>query len=175
MVMKNNVKWRMCIDFTDLNKCYPKDDFPLSRIDKVVDLAAQCETMTLLDCFSVYYQIWLAKEDEEKTSFITLILYVLATHTAVSGALIQERERLKADKKLSHQVPIYLVSEALAGSKKYYSEMEKICYAVIMSARKLRHYFKAHGVSVLMSQPLNDIFGNHDSSGRIGKWAMELL
>jgi hypothetical protein len=87
----------------------------------------------------------------------------------------RERERLKGDKKLSHQVPIYLVSEALAGSKKYYSEMEKICYAVIMSARKLRHYFEAHGVSVLMSQPLNDIFGNHDSLGRIGKWAMELL
>jgi hypothetical protein len=74
-----------------------------------------------------------------------------------------------------HQVPIYFVSEALAGLKKYYSEMEKICYAVAMSARKLRHYFEAHKVRVLMNHPLNDIFGNHDSSGTIGKWAMELL
>jgi hypothetical protein len=57
--------------FTDLNKCCPKDDFSLSRIDKVVDLAAGCEMMALLDCFSGYYQIWLHKEDEEKTSFIT--------------------------------------------------------------------------------------------------------
>jgi hypothetical protein len=74
-----------------------------------------------------------------------------------------------------HQVPIYFVSEALAGLKKYYLEMEKICYAVAMSARKLRHYFEAHKVRVLMNHPLNDIFGNHDSSGTIGKWAMELL
>jgi hypothetical protein len=50
---------------------------------------------------------------------------VSATHTAVSGSLVQEREVSKEDKKISHQVPIYFVSEALAGSKKYYSEMEK--------------------------------------------------
>jgi hypothetical protein len=53
--------------------------------------------------------------------------------------------------------------------------MEKICYAVVMSARKLRHYFETHGVRVLSNQPLNDIFGNKDSSNIIGKWAMELL
>jgi hypothetical protein len=52
----------------------------------------------------------------------------------VSGALVQEKETMKEDKKISHQVPIYFISEALAGSKKYYSEMEKICYAVVMSA-----------------------------------------
>jgi hypothetical protein len=43
-----------------------------------------------------------------------------------------------------------------------------------MSARKLWHYFEAHRIRVLMNQLLNDIFGNRDSSGRIGKWAMEL-
>jgi hypothetical protein len=66
------------------------------------------------------------------------------------------------------------MSEALAGSKKYYLEMEKICYAAVMSARKLRYYFDTHTVRVLTNQPLKDIFRNHDSSGRIGKWAMEL-
>jgi hypothetical protein len=71
MVKKKNDKWRMCTNFTDLNKWCPKDDFPLSRIDKVVHFAAGCETMALLDCFSGYYQIWLCKEDEEKTRFIT--------------------------------------------------------------------------------------------------------
>jgi ribonuclease HI len=53
--------------------------------------------------------------------------------------------------------------------------MEKMCYAVVMSARKSRHYFEDHRVRVLMNQPLNDIFRNRDSSGRIEKWAMELL
>jgi hypothetical protein len=56
----------MCTDFTDLNKCCPKDDFPLLRIDEVVDSAAGCEIMTLLDCFSGYHQIRLHKEDEAK-------------------------------------------------------------------------------------------------------------
>jgi hypothetical protein len=81
---------------------------------------------------------------------------------------------LNEDKKMLHQVPIYFLSEALAGSKKYYSKTEKICYVVVMSARKPRHYFEAHTVRVLINQPLKDIFRNHDSSGRIGKWEMEL-
>jgi hypothetical protein len=71
MVRKENGKWWMCSDFTDLNKCFPKDDFPLVRIDKIIDFTTGCEMMVLLDCFSGYNQIWLHKEDEEKTSFIT--------------------------------------------------------------------------------------------------------
>jgi hypothetical protein len=54
-----------------------------------------------------------------------LILYVSMTHIAVSGALVQEREVFKEDKSISHQVPIYFVSKALAGSKKYYSEIKR--------------------------------------------------
>lgn len=63
----------MCIDFTDLNKCCPKDDFPLPRIDSFVDKAAACKLFSSLDCFSGYHQIWMKPEDEEKTSFITPI------------------------------------------------------------------------------------------------------
>jgi hypothetical protein len=64
---KEEQKWRMCTNLTELNKCCPKDDFPLARIDKIMDSAAGCEIMALLD----YHQIWLYREDEEKTSFIT--------------------------------------------------------------------------------------------------------
>jgi hypothetical protein len=45
-------------------KCCLKDDFSLSRIDKVVDSAVGCETLAMLDCFSGYHQVWLQKEDE---------------------------------------------------------------------------------------------------------------
>jgi hypothetical protein len=62
----------MCTDFIDLNNCCPKDDFPLARVDQIVDSAAASEMMALLDCFSRYHQIWLQPEDEERTSFITL-------------------------------------------------------------------------------------------------------
>jgi hypothetical protein len=68
MVRKKNEKWRMCTDFTDLNKCGSKDDFPLAMIDQII---ANYNIMALLDCFSGYHQIWLRWEDEEKTSFIT--------------------------------------------------------------------------------------------------------
>jgi hypothetical protein len=71
MVKKANGKWRMCIDFTDLNKACPKDEFPLPRIDSLVDATAYSELMSLLDCYLGYHQIWMKKEDEPKTSFIT--------------------------------------------------------------------------------------------------------
>jgi hypothetical protein len=50
-----------------------------------------------------------------------------------------------------------------------------MCYAVVMSARKLHHYFETHRIRVLTNQPLNNIFGNIDTSGRNEKWAMELF
>jgi hypothetical protein len=68
---KANEKWRMCIDFTDLNKACPKDEFPLPRIDSLIDAAATSVPMSLLDCYSGYHQIWMTKEDGPKTSFIT--------------------------------------------------------------------------------------------------------
>jgi hypothetical protein len=52
--------------------------------------------------------------------------------------------------------------------------LEKIAYAVLISSRKLKHYFQAHEITVLTSQPLGDILRNKEASGRIGKWATEL-
>jgi hypothetical protein len=66
MVKKANEKWMMCIDFTNLNKACPKDEFPLPRIDSLVDATATSELMSLLDCYSGYHQIWMKKEDERE-------------------------------------------------------------------------------------------------------------
>jgi hypothetical protein len=71
MVQKKSGKWHMCIDFTSLNKACTKDNFPLPRIEKIVDSAAGCEVMSLLDCFSGYHQIYMEEEDKASTSFIT--------------------------------------------------------------------------------------------------------
>jgi hypothetical protein len=59
------------VDFTSLNKACPKDPYPLLRIDQIVDSTAGCDLLCFLDAISGYHQIKMAKEDEEKTSFIT--------------------------------------------------------------------------------------------------------
>ena len=65
------VVWRMCIDYTDLNKACPKDHFPLPRIDQVIDSTAGCELLSFIDAYSGFHQIPLNKDDQIKTSFIT--------------------------------------------------------------------------------------------------------
>uniref|UniRef100_A0A2N9FJY0 RNase H type-1 domain-containing protein n=1 Tax=Fagus sylvatica TaxID=28930 RepID=A0A2N9FJY0_FAGSY len=71
VVKKKNGKWRVCVDFTDLNKACPKDPFPLPKIDQLVDSTAGHERMSFLDAFQGYHQIALREEDQEKTAFIT--------------------------------------------------------------------------------------------------------
>jgi hypothetical protein len=71
LVPKKTDKWRMCIDYIDLNRHYPKDPFPLPRIDQVVDSIAGSALVCFLDCYSGYHQIDLKLSDQDKTAFIT--------------------------------------------------------------------------------------------------------
>ena len=71
-VPKKDGKVRMCVDFRDLNKAIPKDDFPLPHIGVLVDNIAVYALLSFMDGFSGYNQIKMAPEDMEKTSFITL-------------------------------------------------------------------------------------------------------
>jgi hypothetical protein len=99
-----------------------------------------------------------------------LLLYLAASHSAVSEALVQE----KLDGPIKKQAPVYFVSEVLSLSKKNYTELEKVLYDVLMASRKLRHYFQAYHIIVPSSQPLKDIMRNREATRRIGKWAVEL-
>jgi hypothetical protein len=66
---KNTNEWRMCVDYTDLNKHCPKDPFRLPRIDQVIDSTTGCGLLFFLDCYSGYHQIAIKEEDQEKTAF----------------------------------------------------------------------------------------------------------
>jgi hypothetical protein len=74
-----------------------------------------------------------------------LLLYVSASNSTVSAVLVQEKEE---DGKLK-QIPVYFASEALSDLKIFYFELEMIAYAVIIAARKLRHYFEGHRIRVI--------------------------
>jgi hypothetical protein len=78
----------MCIDHTDLNGCYPKDPFPLPRIDQVVDSTAESVLLCFLDCYLGYHQIALKVFDLDKTAFITLhnIYYYMAMTFGLKNA-----------------------------------------------------------------------------------------
>ncbi|RDY11746.1 hypothetical protein CR513_03533, partial [Mucuna pruriens] len=71
LVKKSNKKWRMCIDYTDLNKACPKDSYPLLSVDRLVDGASGFKVLSLLDAYFSYNQIKIYSFDEEKTVFMT--------------------------------------------------------------------------------------------------------
>jgi hypothetical protein len=99
-----------------------------------------------------------------------LLLYVAASHSTVSAALVLEKQ----DGQVKRQAPVYFISEVLSLSKRNYTELEKVLYAVLMASRKLRHYFQAYHIIVPSSQPLKDIMRNREATERIGKWTAEL-
>jgi hypothetical protein len=89
----------------------------------------------------------------------------------VSVSLVQE----KLDGQVKKQALVYFVSEVLSLSKKNYTELEKVLYAVLMASRKLRHYFQAYRIIVPSSQPLKDIMRNREATRRIGNGLQNLM
>jgi hypothetical protein len=101
---------------------------------------------------------------------LPLLLYIATSPYAVSAALVQEQNR----EGTARQCPVYYVSEVLTTSKCNMTELEKICYAVVMASRKLCHYFEAFKVLVTSDRGLGELFRNPEASVQIAKWAAEL-
>jgi hypothetical protein len=72
------------------------------------------------------------------------------------------------------QRPVYYVSEVLIDSKIRYPHIQKLLYVLLITSRKLRHYFEGHKITVITDFPLRDILHNRDATGCISKWAVEL-
>jgi hypothetical protein len=101
-----------------------------------------------------------------------LLIYVAATTQVVSAAIVVERR--EEGHALPVQRPVYFISEVLSETKIRYPQIQKLLYTVILTRRKLRHYFESHLVTVVSSFPLGEIIQCREASGRIAKWAGEI-
>jgi ribonuclease HI len=102
-----------------------------------------------------------------------LLIYVVATTQVVSAAIVVERR--EEGHVLPVQRPVYFISEVLSETKIRYPQIQKLLYAVVLTRRKLRHYFESHPVTVVSSFPLGEIIQCREASGRIAKWAVEIM
>jgi ribonuclease HI len=101
------------------------------------------------------------------------LIYVATTTQVVSAAIVVERR--EEGHALLVQRPVYFISEVLSETKIRYLQIQKLLYAVILTRRKLRHYFESHPVTVVSSLPLGEIIQCREASARTAKWAVELM
>ena len=102
----------------------------------------------------------------------TLLIYIAATSHVISTAIVVEHEEVGHAYKV--QCPVYFISEVLNESKSRYPQVQKLLYAILITSRKLRHYFEYYKVTVVTKFPLGDILRNKEANSRIIKWAVEL-
>nr|CAN68770.1 hypothetical protein VITISV_018662 [Vitis vinifera] len=112
VVPKKEGKWRVCVDYTNLNNACPKDSFPLPRIDQIVDSTSGQGMLSFLDAFSGYHQIPMSPDDEEKTAFITphgLYCYKVMPFGLKNAGATYQRLMTKFFKSLiGHTVEVYI-------------------------------------------------------------------
>jgi ribonuclease HI len=101
-----------------------------------------------------------------------LLLYITVTTHIVSSAIVVERS--EKGHVFGVQRPVYFISEVLSESKVRHPAVQKLLYAILITSRKLRHYFDEYKITVIMDFLLADILHNQDATGRISKWAVEL-
>src|SRR5213078_596900 len=94
-----------------------------------------------------------------------LLLYIAATSHVVSTAIVVERQEEGHIQKV--QRPVYITSEVLSESKIRYPQVQKILYAMLITSRKLVHYFQAHSITVVTSSPIGEILHHRNATGRI--------
>ncbi|XP_075499210.1 uncharacterized protein LOC142537591 [Primulina tabacum] len=120
LVPKSSGKWRMCVDFRDLNKACPKDCYPLPRIDQLVDSTAGHQYLCMLDAYQGYHQIPLAVEDQDKVSFITsegtFCYVVMPFGLKNAGATYQRLMDKVFSKQVGRNVEVY-VDDIMVKSK----------------------------------------------------------
>ncbi|XP_071694852.1 uncharacterized protein [Rutidosis leptorrhynchoides] len=178
LVKKGDGSWRMCVDFKDINKACPKDNYPLPEIDWKVESLSGFRFKCFLDAYKGYHQFQMVVADEDKTTFHTdqeaekafvemksllrelptltapiagetLMLYLATSKESISSLLVADRGQV--------QIPLYFVSNDISGSEVNYPTIEKLVYPLVHTARRLRRYFQVHPIVVLTDQLIRQV------------------
>ena len=88
-----------------------------------------------------------------------LFLYLVVSQIAISSALIREKSKI--------QLPVYYTSQSFKGAEANYPRMEKMAFSLIVALRKLRPYFQAHTIVVMIDQPIHKAMSKPDAAGRM--------
>jgi Reverse transcriptase (RNA-dependent DNA polymerase) len=154
LVKKSNGSWRMCVDYTDLNKAYPKDSFPLSSIDHLVDSTTEFRCLSFMDAFSGYNQIKMLQFDEHKTTFVTdqgLYCYkVMPFGLKNMGATYQRMVNKVFHKQLGRNMEAYIddmvvKSPSVVGHLADLKEAFSVMAAVNMKLNPTKSFFGLSG------------------------------
>jgi hypothetical protein len=106
------------------------------------------------------------------TPWEPMLLYIPATPRVISIVIVVEH--IEEGKELPVQRPVYYLSEVLTVSKQNYPHYQTVVYGVYMAARKLKHYFEEHPITMVSTTLLSEIIGCKDATGRVAKRAIEL-
>ncbi|GFS42083.1 hypothetical protein Acr_00g0078010 [Actinidia rufa] len=161
IIPKKGSKWRVCVDFTDLNKAYLIDSFSLPKIDLIVDVTSKHELLSFMDAFSGYHQISMHLADVEKPSFIMerwLYYYKILSKNKTFEWIVESEV-------VFHQLKEYLGSPPLLTVPNMGEEFTS--YLSISPTA-------AHPIVILKDQPLKQIFQRPDTLGRLLRWSIEL-
>nr|GEX03761.1 reverse transcriptase domain-containing protein [Tanacetum cinerariifolium] len=202
MVKKHDGSWRMCVDFTDLNKACPQDCYPLPEIDWKVESLCGYPFKCFLDAYKGYHQIQMAAADEEKTAFHTgqgVYCYTkMPFGLKNAGATYQRLMDMAFENQMGRNIEVYVddlvvKSHTKGEMRKEYSLDASLLYKpyVTGSGTKLLPDGKAGVITGLGSKKASKIFsgtsyrGNHrpahkkvmsrpDAAGRLQKWSIML-
>ena len=143
------------------DKCVPFFE-ALKKDKRKLEWTDECLTafLNLIEHFHRPTVLSTPNEGEE------LYLYLAVSSHALSAALVREDNRA--------QRPVYFVSKRLTGAEARYLKLEKLAYYLLITSRKLRHYFQSHSIRVLTDLPLRRVLHRPDTSGRLLKWCVEL-
>ncbi|RDX86987.1 hypothetical protein CR513_31590, partial [Mucuna pruriens] len=180
MMKKNNGKWRMFVNYTDLNKAYLKDSYLLLSIDQLNVRATYQRLMDKVFAEELMPTPTSAKSAKSLSKFLPsppilakpikghdLCLYPTMFEHAISVVVVQEQGK--------SQDLVYCINKVLQDAETRYQMIEKLVLALITSAQRLQPYFHSHMIVVRTNHPIRQVLWKPKLAGRMTVWSIKLF